>query len=134
MAKSSKNVDDLLGTINSQEEQLNRYKKRLQGDLSVIHFDYARICIKSLLFYVVLIIFHVFILCLLDVVIAHKKLMTEKCRLEETLKTVTDVKSTNVDGDPVTDNVAEVFCRNFIHKMCKISNLSIAFILYAEEN
>lgn len=36
--------------------------------------------------------------------------MTEKTRLEETLKTVTDVKSTNVDGDPVTDNNAEVFC------------------------
>lgn len=47
---------------------------------------------------------------LVDVVIAHKKLMTEKTRLEETLKTVTDVKSTNVDGDPVTDNNAEVFC------------------------
>lgn len=122
MAKSTKNIDDLLGTINSQEEQLNRYKKRLQGEYSVILFDWAGICIERLLFHLLTAIFgsyltfYIFILHFLDVVIAHKKLMTEKSRLEETLKTVTDLKSANVDTDPVTDNVAEVFDCNSIYK------------------
>lgn len=36
--------------------------------------------------------------------------MAEKTRLEETLKTVTDVKSSNVAKDTVNDTDAEVYC------------------------
>lgn len=73
----TKTEKELAVKVHEQEEQLNRYKKRLQGSMRDFWYHHVVNALSLLAEF-----------SLSDVVVAHKKLISEKERLEESLKTI----------------------------------------------